>query len=37
MNVGECSPSNPERLTSLWVGNVQPVVTQGILEEMFAQ
>lgn len=30
-------PSNPEGLTSLWVGNVQPVVTQGVLEEMFSQ
>jgi len=33
----ESSPSNPEGLTSLWVGNVQPVVTQGVLEEMFSQ
>lgn len=30
-------PSNPEGLTSLWVGNVQPAVSQGVLEEMFSQ
>ena len=31
------SPSNPEGLTALWVGNVLPDVTEKTLRKMFAE